>query len=60
LTNLMLWHRLAKDLKPHEIPVMAILKEFRALAGDQGRRPHLPEPKVTYEYEKNRVCDNGS
>ena len=55
LKNLMLWHRLAKTLKAVDVPVMAILKEFRAMAGEKGRKPHRPAPKVTYEYKKNKM-----
>ena len=55
LKNLMLWHRMAKDLKAQDVPVMAILKEFRAMAGEQGRRPHHAQNPITYEYEKHRV-----
>ena len=54
LKNLMLWHRMAKDLKAQDIPVMAILKEFRSMAGEGGRRPHHTAPKVEYGYEKHR------
>jgi len=54
LKNLMLWHRMAKDLKAQDVPVMAILKEFRAMAGEVGRRPHRAQNPITYEYEKNR------
>ena len=56
LKHLMLWHRLAKDIKLPNVPVMAILKEFRTMAGENGRRPHRAWPQVTYEYEKNRVA----
>ena len=55
LKKLMLWHRMAKDLKAQDVPVMAILKEFRAMAGEQGRRPHHAQNPITYEYEKHRV-----
>jgi hypothetical protein len=34
--------------------VLAILKEFREMAGNQGRKAHRPAPKVEYEYEKHR------
>ena len=33
LRNLMLWHEMAKQLEPEEVPVMAILKEFRSRDG---------------------------
>ena len=56
LKNLMLWHSMAKDLSCRDVPVMAILKEFREMApaGSGGRRPHRPAPPATYEYEKHR------
>ena len=39
LKHLMLWHRLAKHLSCEQLPVMAILKEFRELGGcEAGRR----------------------
>ena len=50
----MLWHRMAKALKEQDVPVMAILKEFRAMTGEKGRRPHHPQDPIKYEYEKNR------
>ena len=53
LKNLMLWHRMAKALKEQDVPVMAILKEFRAMTGEKGRRPHHPQDPIKYEYEKN-------
>ena len=31
---------------------MAILKEFRAMAGEKGRRPHHPQDPIKYKYEK--------
>ena len=42
LKNLMLWHahEMAKELTPQKVPVMAILKEFRAMAGPRGRKAH--------------------
>jgi hypothetical protein len=55
LKNLMLWHRLAKNMNIHDVPVMEILKEFRTMAGPKGRSSHRPWPKVSYEYEKHRV-----
>ena len=38
-----------------DVPVMQILKEFRAMAGPAGRKKHHPAPKVEYEYEKLRI-----
>jgi hypothetical protein len=40
LKHLMLWHSLAKDLSCEQLPVMAILKEFRELGGVRGRKAH--------------------
>jgi len=38
-----------------EVPVMAILKEFREMAGAHGRQAHRPAEPSTYEYEKHRI-----
>ena len=41
-----------------DVPVMAILKEFRAMAlgeGSRGRNPHRPAAVPTYDYEKHRA-----
>ena len=70
LKNLMLWHALAtkvveakKDGKVvtkkeklvcKDVPVMAILQEFRTMAGVRGRKRHTPQPVPSYEYEKHR------
>ena len=54
LKNLMLWHRMANDVKAQDVPVMAVLKEFRAMAGEMGRRPHRAHHPIKNEYEKNR------
>ena len=51
LRNLMLWHEMAKQLTPQQVPVMAILKEFREMAGPGGRTAHRPSEPSTYEYE---------
>ena len=34
---------------------MAILKEFREMAGPRGRTAHRPAAPSTYKYEKKRV-----
>ena len=40
----------------HDVPVMAILKEFRMMAdGVRGRKPHRPAQVPKYEYEKHRA-----
>ena len=41
-------------MKATDVPVMAILKEFREMAGPRGRTAHRPAEKSTYEYEKHR------
>ena len=39
-----------------DVPVMAILKEFRMMAdGVRGRKPHRPAQVPKYEYEKHRA-----
>ena len=62
LKNIMLWHALAtkvvegKEGKKErnalaytEVPVMAILKEWRAMAGPHGRNAHRPVPVPSYD-----------
>ena len=45
----------AAELPCEKVPVMAILKEWRSMiTGEQTRKPHRPQPKVAYAYEKNR------
>jgi len=41
-------------MKAADVPVMAILKEFREMAGPRGREHHRPQPIPRYEYEKHR------
>ena len=56
--NLMLWHSLATKVvdgkRTHldckEVPVMAILKEFREMAGIRGRNTHRGTTPPKYEY----------
>jgi hypothetical protein len=70
LKNLMLWHIMGyktdaegKKVKMPccDVPVMAILKEFRSMAfengGTLGRKAHraAPVPKYMYEYENHRA-----
>ena len=52
LRNIMLWYSMAKDLKPQELPVLAILKKFRELSGVRGHKSHRPAPRIEYDYEK--------
>ena len=63
----MLWHimgykmnedgtRSKVKLPCRDVPVMAILKEFRAMAeGVRGRKAHKPQEVPKYEYEKHRA-----
>ena len=67
LSNLMLWHFIARKLDKdgtrsdepmpcRDVPVMAILKEFRALSSEEYRRSaHRPAEPAKYEYEKHRI-----
>ncbi|MDC0525782.1 hypothetical protein OAO87_02190 [bacterium] len=41
------------DLPASEVPVMAILKEFRDMAGLRGRKSHKAQDPIKYEYEKH-------
>ena len=50
LKHLMVWHSLAKDLSCEQLPVMAILKEFRELSGQSGRKAHRGRTPPKYEY----------
>ena len=50
LKHLMLWHSLAKQLSCEQLPVMAILKEFRELSGAHGRHAHRGQTPPKYEY----------
>ena len=61
----MLWHIMGsttneegkkEKMKCRDVPVMAILKEFRAMAdGMRGRKAHRPAEVPKYEYEKHRM-----
>ena len=65
LKNLMLWHIMGsttneegkkEKMKCRDVPVMAILKEFCAMAdGMCGRKAHRPTEVPKYEYEKHRM-----
>ena len=50
LKNLMLWHTMAKGLTCEEVPVIAILEEFRELSGERTRNSHRPTNPPTYPY----------
>ena len=62
LKHLMMWHIVGKDLKSEQVPVMEILKEFRALAGIKGRYKHKPSAPPQYDFKvKMRwrlMCDS--
>ena len=58
LKHLMLWHSLAKDLSCEQVPVMAILKEFRELSGLRGRHAHRGQHPPKYEYTVKVEVDN--
>ena len=64
----MLWHIMGSKtdsdgkrvkMPCRDVPVMAILKEFRAMAfengGTRGRKAHPPAEVPKYEYEKHRA-----
>ena len=62
--NLMLWHIMGyktvngkkEKMDCCDVPVMAILKEFREMAaGVRGRKAHRPQEVPKYEYEKHRA-----
>ena len=67
LKNLMLWHIMGYKMKEdgtrsneklpcRDVPVMVILKEFRAMAdGVRGRKAHRAQEVPKYEYEKHRA-----
>ena len=60
LKNLMMWHSVAHNLPCEKVPVMAILKEFRDMAGIRGRNAHKPTPPPKYDYRvKVEVEDEG-
>ena len=60
LKHLMVWYSLAKERKFEEVPVIAILKEFRDMAGIRGRNAHKPTPPPKYDYRvKVEVEDEG-
>ena len=50
LKHLMIWHTCAKGLACEEVPVLAILKEFRTRAGVRGRQPHRGQAVPKYDY----------
>ena len=50
LRNLMIWHAIAKNVSYVELPVVAILEEFRRLGGPRGRNAHRPTAPPKYNY----------
>jgi len=45
-----------EKMQCRDVPVMAILKEFRLMAdGERGRKAHRPQEVPKYEYEKHRA-----
>ena len=50
LKHLMMWHVVGKDLKSEEVPVLEILKGYRALAGIQGRHRHRGIAPPQYDW----------
>ena len=51
LSNLMAWNSLAKKVRCEKLPVMSILKEFRDMAGEKGRKAHRPTEPPLYDYQ---------
>ena len=51
LNNMMLWHIMAKQLKHAEVPVLAILNEFRELSGIRGRNQHRGTNPPSYDFK---------
>ena len=57
LKNQMLWHTVAKGLKCEEVPVVAILNEWRKMAGFKGRNKHVGTNPPKYEYRVKMETD---
>ena len=57
LKHLMTWHVGGKDLKSEEVPVLDILKEFRALAGIKGRNKHKATAPPQYDFKVKMEVD---
>ena len=67
LKNLMLWHIMGhkmnadgmkEEMRCCDVPVMAILKEFCALAGINGRRTHRPTMPPSYDFKVKVELDS--
>ena len=59
LKNMMLWHMMGKELSNEQVPVMAILKEFRELGGIRGRNAHRGKAPPVYDYRIKIELDAG-
>ena len=48
----MIWHYYGKSVKPWDMPVQEILKEFHGLVVDRvrGRESHVPAVPISYNY----------
>ena len=51
-------HTMGKDLTCEQLPVMAILKEFRELAGIRGRNAHRGKQPPKYDYRVKMEVDD--
>ena len=58
LRNLMIWHMEGKSLPCAQVPVLAILKEFRELAGIRGRSMHRPTMPPKYDFKVKVELDS--
>ena len=50
LKNLMVWHSMGKHLSCEQVPVVPILREFRALAGVKGRNAHRGQAPPQHDH----------
>ena len=57
LKNLMIWHTVAKQLTCAQVPVMAILEEFRKMSGVRGRLAHRGSDPPKYGYRVKAEVD---
>ena len=53
----MLWHIGGKPMKSEEVPVLEILKEFRALAGIEGWNKHKGVAPPQYDFKVKMEVD---
>ena len=54
----MVWYTMGKELASSEVPVMDILKEFRALAGIRGRNAHRGTQPPEYDHRVKVQLDD--